>query len=380
MRSLRFVIGVFAIALALLTTAWVGVAARFATLVVTPNRRRTYDVRIQEVCQRHGQTFVRLPRTADTELLGSYTLITADSGAFVNVGPVVSADATSVERELLDAPAGLLTAGEFVRFTGWWFRNPNVLPERPHSTEVTLGGFPAWKIWKATETDRWAVHVHGRTATRQETLRGVPAFLEAGFTNLVVTYRNDQGVQAGRNRRFALGSEEWRDVEHAVHYAIRQGAQEIVLVGWSMGASICLQLLDRSVSASRISAVMFDSPALDWNDILRYHAKLSRLPAVFAGQARVLLQRGIVRSGAPGGIPFDRMSATQILRRHVVPILILHSADDGYVPIGPSQELARALSQNVKLEVFREARHCKLWNIDSERYRSVVTQWLRELG
>jgi pimeloyl-ACP methyl ester carboxylesterase len=88
-----------------------------------------------------------------------------------------------------------------------------------------------------------------------------------------------------------------------------------------------------------------------------------------------MLSSGVVRSGSARGIPFDDLNAVQLFGSTQIPILILHSPDDGYVPIQAADRLAR-LSRHVTLERFAGARHVKLWNANRARYERVVNNWL----
>ena len=65
--------------------------------------------------------------------------------------------------------------------------------------------------------------------TRQETLRAVPVFRDAGYTTLLVSYRNDGDAPRSDDHRYALGDTEWLDVEAAMRYALDHGARNIVL-------------------------------------------------------------------------------------------------------------------------------------------------------
>jgi len=53
-------------------------------------------------------------------------------------------------------------------------------------------------------------------------------------------------------------------------------------------------------------------------------------------------------------------------------VLLIHSADDEFVPYGPSRELARARPDLVTFEQWHRARHCKEWNTDPERWEGLV--------
>ncbi len=66
-------------------------------------------------------------------------------------------------------------------------------------------------------------------------------------------------------------------------------------------------------------------------------------------------------------------------RTSSVPILILHSDDDGFVPSSASHELARVRPDIVRLEVQTTARHTKLWNHDADWFDARILAWLTEV-
>ena len=59
-----------------------------------------------------------------------------------------------------------------------------------------------------------------------------------------------------------------------------------------------------------------------------------------------------------------------------VPILILHSDDDGFVPSTASRALAVARPDIVTYEAFEVARHTKLWNYDRDKWEGAISRWL----
>ncbi len=62
-----------------------------------------------------------------------------------------------------------------------------------------------------------------------------------------------------------------------------------------------------------------------------------------------------------------------------VPILLMHSDDDGYVPVTASRHLAAARPDIVTFEAFAVAAHTRLWNFDPVRWNSAISQWLAAL-
>ncbi|MGH3588469.1 MAG: alpha/beta hydrolase family protein, partial [Pseudonocardia sp.] len=89
-----------------------------------------------------------------------------------------------------------------------------------------LGSYPAWMVPADGET--WAVHVHGRGGSRREALRILPALHALGMSQLVLSYRNDEGAPASPDGHYHLGDTEWEDVEAGVRYALDRGARRFV--------------------------------------------------------------------------------------------------------------------------------------------------------
>ena len=58
-------------------------------------------------------------------------------------------------------------------------------------------------------------------------------------------------------------------------------------------------------------------------------------------------------------------------------MLIIHSRDDEFVPVGPSEALADARPDLVAFIPWEQARHCKEWNTDPLRWESEVAAFLR---
>jgi hypothetical protein len=56
--------------------------------------------------------------------------------------------------------------------------------------------------------------------------------------------------------------------------------------------------------------------------------------------------------------------------------LLIHSVDDEFVPVGPSQELAAARPDLVTMEHWDTARHTKEWNVDPERWERSVAEFV----
>ncbi|MBR7742432.1 alpha/beta hydrolase [Phycicoccus sp. BSK3Z-2] len=355
-------------------------AAYFARRVLTPDPFRPDDVVVREV----EDDAVVLDTTAETVVPGRYGLWLDNGRGHARLGDVTDLDAAAgtVRRVLLGVDAGRLRPGT-ARWNGYFVGSPPDESLGLATEHVTydgeLGAMPAWVVPPDTgPTSRWAVLVHGRGARREEVLRALPPLLGQGWTCLVPTYRNDEGVPSGPDRRYALGLSEWRDVDAAIEYAVARGATEILLGGWSMGGAIVLQLLDRSPRADLVSRVVLDAPVVDWGDVLAHHARSHHVPRPVGSLARVMMRQrwGHRLVGVHEGVDLaltDWVRRADELRH---PMLLVHSADDEFVPFGPSLALAQARADLVTFPDWRVARHCKEWNTEPDRWEDLVADYV----
>ncbi len=352
-----------------------------ARKVVTPPRRRREDTGVIGVDPAHDT--ITLEATADAMLPGRYSFWFGSGTGHARLGEILGVASGAVRRRVLGVDYGTLTEARSGRFNGWLYLSPAELGYDFEAVQIRtpVGPAPAWLIPGDLPSDLWAIHVHGRAVTRAETLRSVPVFHEAGYTSLIVSYRNDGEAPPSPDGRYALGDTEWLDIEAALAFALAHGARSAVLVGWSMGGATVLQLAARSPLASVVIGIVLDSPVLDWASALDFQAKLTHLPAPIGAAARSILAHSWGRplTGQGESVDFDRLDLVRGASGLSTPILILHSDDDGYVPSTASHALARARPDIVTMETFTVARHTKLWNYDPERWTTTIANWLLHL-
>nr|WP_246335462.1 alpha/beta fold hydrolase [Microcella alkalica] len=356
-----------------------------ARRVVMPVRDRPEDVDLLAVDER--RSVIRLGRTPDSVVPGRYGFWFADGRGHARIGRILFEDAHSVTRVLDSVQRGTIGSARTGRWGGWYWLEPQDLGVAAVETSIRtpVGDAPAWFVPSVDggsgAGDDWIIHVHGRGATRAEGLRAVPLARELGWASLLISYRNDGVAPASADGRYALGAAEWRDLEAAITHAHDAGARRIVIMGWSMGGAVAMQLLVRSDAASLVSGVVLDSPVIDWVTVLRFHAALSGLPRAVGEVAMGLLGTPAVTPLVGSAGPIDLSSLDLVARADelAVPVLVLHSDDDGYVPIDASLALADARPELVTLERFAQARHTRLWNLDSERWNGVIRAWISRL-
>ncbi|MFD1713660.1 alpha/beta hydrolase family protein [Amnibacterium flavum] len=357
------------------------VTTTVARTVVKPPRKRTEDTRVLSYDEVAGT--IVLSASEDALLPGDYSFWFSGGAGHARLGSIVGRTPGTVTRRVIGVDFGELSDARQGRFNGWYYLSPRELdvPFENVRVQTTLGPAPAWLVpADGGESTRWVIQVHGRATVRQEVLRAIPVFRDVGYTSLLISYRNDGEAPPSEDNRYSLGDIEWLDVEAAMLYALDHGAQQIVLMGWSMGGATVLQAATRSRVSSVITGVVLDSPVVNWVDTLLYQGEAMSLPGPVKSGILALISKPWGRPFTGQAQPID-LKRLDFVRRAAdlqVPILVLHSDDDGFVPASGSRELAAARPDIVTFVPFETARHTKLWNFDRDRWNGVIAKWLAE--
>lgn len=354
-----------AVGLAAAAAAALGFA--IARRLTAPPSGRVYDLTVRDVLRVDGQPAVVLNRTPRTAAPGLYNLW-VEGGGWVKLGAVLeSADETITRAVQSEEPTGVLRRGQCVSWSGVYYRDPADagLDAEDVLIDAPVGPAPAWLIRPSdAEADHWAIHIHGLGGRRAGTLRGVRVAAAARLTSLVVSYRNDgDGPEVGTGRS-TLGVDETADVRAAVHYAIAHGARRVVLFGWSMGASIAIELAADVALRGVVIGLVLDSPVLDWNATVAANCARAGLPAWGSALAHPWLRT-----------PIAQVAWIARSGELSIPTLILHGTEDSSTPFRVSAQLRNLLPEITKLEAFNSD-HTMTWNAEVERWDYVVEEWL----
>jgi alpha-beta hydrolase superfamily lysophospholipase len=356
--------------LVIVTVAAVAVAAAgwyFSTLLTAESE--PWQTRDKQVVSVEGDE-VTLVLDEETRLPGRHALLWDDGLAQLGDQVSMDDDAGTVTYALGDV-RGDLQAGLQVAWYAWFYEGA------PAGLGLTFdevivpspaGDLPAWYL--PGESDTWVVAVHGVNGDREEALRALPTLVRAGLPTVVVRYRNDEGVPT-EDGLLRLGSQEWQEVEAAMTWAKRRGADRFVLLGWSMGGAIVMQALDRAESGDLVDAVVLDSPLLDWTHTLHAQAADRGLPSWLADVAAQITEWRI-------GIEFDDFDWVARADEIGVPVLAFHGPDDTYVPWDPTRDLAAARPDVVTLVQVDEAGHTRSWNADPAAYDAELEAFLAD--
>ncbi|MER6013046.1 alpha/beta hydrolase [Streptomyces bluensis] len=318
---------------------------------------------------------VTLTRGLASQRPGTYGL--AGNGSHAVVGPVLESAAhaaDTVVRRLERVTHGTLEPGDKVWLT------PNVHVGDPGAalgldhTDVELPGqlgpLPAWFVPAARDT--WVIAVHGLGATREQPLNVVEFLHSRGLPVLLPAYRGDAGAPRSPDGLNHLGETEWRDLDAAIHHAVRQGAQQVVLHGWSTGATMALRAAAHSALRERVTGLVLDSPVLSWETTLRALASARRTPGA-------LLPLAVRAAQGRTGMRGDRGQAAELPEQFKAPVLIFHGPGDTIAPWALSRGLADRHPNQVALRAVPNAPHGAMWNADPAGYEEALRRFLTPL-
>ena len=378
-RAINVGIAVLAFVLVAIVTVSLGGAWYISDILkedglLPKHEEPTFDLVVSAV----GDGLIALDTTADTNENGRWRLKGVfgleSLHAYSQVGAIVELDESHVVRELLPID-GDLEVGQKVRIEQYTFPEDPLVAHGILFEDSTfsspLGEFPAWFIPGTNDT--WVIFVHGRGAERTEALRILPMIVDRGHPSLVITYRNDEGLPPSDDGYYHFGQSEWEELEGAVKYAIDNGAQDIVLVGFSMGGAVVANFLLVSPLSEKVRGAILDSPMMNFNTTVDLGGRERGLP-----RPLVVLSKTV--ASIRFGVDWDKLDYVSRADELVLPILLFHGDEDRLVPIESSEAFAEARPDNVKYITFDGSAHVGGWNRDRPRYETAVSNFLNELA
>jgi pimeloyl-ACP methyl ester carboxylesterase len=290
---------------------------------------------------------------------------------------------------------GLIAVLLFVHVVGGWFYSnriideaftpdpsPRVVPEgsfelQQVTYETDLGDMDAWYLPASGTT--WVIHIHGLNATPAQPEVLFSPLQEAGYPQLSLTYRNDEGEPADPSGYFRYGATEWEDVLGAVEYAKANGAEDIVFMGYATGASHALSFAYRH-NYDEIAGVIIDSGNIDVGATVDHRASQDRLPVISVGVPRTMTWVAKFFTSLRIDVNWRSIDYIDAAKRSLrVPVLAIHGADDESIPIDQSIELADTQPELVELYTVEGAGHVDSFNTDFDGYVSRVLAFLDEI-
>lgn len=372
-------------ALTLLVIAHIGGGWYFseqlkADALVPENSETSYDITVTEVG--NGSVTLRPVDNDDPDITAAGIMGLDWVAGYGQLGEIVGeASDGSVTRRMNRIDGEPPEVGMLAHLDGDAFPGD---PQRAFGIDFSeieyqspLGAMAAWHI--LARQDLWVIHVHGLGASRTEALRMVRVVAEEGYPQMVITYRNDLDQPADPSGYYRYGQTEWEDVKAAVDLAVSEGARQVLLVGYSTGASHILSYLYRTPDSPVVAAI-FDSPNIDFEETVDLEASQRNLPVIPINVPTSVVWAAKRISSLRFGVSWgaiDYVAQADGLR---VPVLVFHGSADETAPLSSSQEFHDTRPDLIRLVIVAGAGHVRSWNIGPEAYERRVVEFLQEIS
>lgn len=233
-------------------------------------------------------------------------------------------------------------------FSPVWNWTADTAAKQLKAERITIPGSRPALYFPGMTGSTWLISLHGKGGSMSDNAYGIPWIASrTGIPSLAISYRNDPGT--GPPERFYTygGRAERRDLETAVLYAVRHGAEKIILAGNSYGGGIVASWLrdgDAFLTA-KVSGVILDAPMLDVRQCIRQVGRslpyVGRVitPLVILAEWIAALRFGVTWSSYLPDVSWLK-----------VPALVFHGDKDTVVPVSTSIKLKELLPDLVVLE------------------------------
>ena len=241
--------------------------------------------------------------------------------------------------------------------------------------EVTISGHGAvaiagWFVPAQKKSNKCLVLVHGHRKNKIQMLCHAKYLREEGYSLLLLDMRHHGNSEDGP---YALGAFTRWDIKKAVAWLQEREETKDCQYG-AFGISIGgTSLIAAALDGVPFQCVIADSPSANQAETLAdYGAILYKVPRVLS---RLLLSFVM----ALAKVDFSPMLLDERSFSAVVPLLLLHGAEDSRVPLHHSQRLtALATKEKATLVTFAEADHVGSYEADEKKYRQSVLTFLRK--
>lgn len=300
-------------------------------------------------------------------------------GAFVRLSGAPTVTAGNVTRAatlIAGSWPALSAAGQATEY-GWPAAPSSALGPRAEAITIPgeTGAIPAWFVPGRGST--FVVFVHGRGATRRESMNVLHDSVAAGLPSVAVEYRGAPEGPPAPDHRVHFGLTEWHDLQTVIDYLrARRGATRVVLAGYSMGGAVIAQFLQHSSDSRLVTALILDAPLLDLHATLRVQARARSVPGPLIGP---LLAFAETFASWRAGVDADQLDAIPFLASSRLPILLFQGTQDTTVSIDSARQLAHDGASHVSYHECA-APHVRCWNADPASYDEAVLGFLRTHG
>jgi uncharacterized protein len=221
-----------------------------------------------------------------------------------------------------------------------------------------------WFIPAKTPSTQTVILLHSRGGTRQDTLEFSLPLWQAGF-NLAMIDLRGHGESGGEY--FTFGYHEWQDVSSLLDYLETRAdgsATDVTLIGISAGGAVAITA---AAQDRRIRRLVTIATFADLNDTIQ--KQVPWLPEFW----RIRAIREAEQLGRFSVMETSPLKAIEKISR---PVLIVHPAEDSYIPLENGERLFAAASSPKTFYVIRDANHDTMLRQGGEQLRAKIINFV----
>lgn len=218
---------------------------------------------------------------------------------------------------------------------------------------------------------RWAIIVHGFTASFEVSAQFAGMFEDKEFNILLVDQRRHGRSQGSYT---TYGYQEKYDVEVWVNWVHGHYGEDVLigLHGQSMGGGTVLEYL--SIAHPSVKFVIADCPYSDLTELIRYQMTvLNKVPAF---PFMSLIDNRLERKA---GFRLNQVSPIRAVRQSLLPVLFIHGSADTYVPTQMSRDMYEVKPGFKELLIIDGAIHANAYGVDPAGYTKKVHSFIDEV-
>jgi len=322
---------------------------------------------------------------AQTTSKGKYLLMWEDAAgerAYGDLGKIIEETEETVVREF-SPRKGELPHPDADAVIDPWVQYENPKADYGYDYEDLrlqgiTGKLQAWWIPEKQEPTADAIAdgktavllLHGRRRGEiKETMRIMPTMHNLGFPMLSLSYRNHSQSDSSPDGLFHYGASEWEDAKTGWDYLKDKGYEKIIIVGFSMGGAVGLELTKR-IDQADVPALILDSPLLDTHTVLQHGARKAGIPNFLSN---VLIFMASQRSG----VNYSQLDQRNYAHQLTMPVLLFGAVADGTIPIKLVDEFAERVKAPLSYQRMEGVQHVEPWNHNPEQYERWVADFLK---
>ena len=241
--------------------------------------------------------------------------------------------------------------------------------------EVNIVSFDGLKLtgryYHIDDTYPIQIQFHGYRGNSYRDMCGGNKLARENKYNTLVIDQRAHGKSQGHTITF--GIKESKDCLSWINYVNQRfNNPDIYLVGVSMGASTIL-LASQYDLVSNVKAIIADCPFSSTKQIIKKVVKDLKLP--------VNLVYPFIALGAKvfGKFNINHGEVNKAIQKCKIPVLLIHGQEDELVPVNMAYQIKENNKELIQLEIFENAKHGVSYFANSDRYISIVNEFIDKL-